>query len=115
MSVLSAKRVRCLSLGISELDEVFPGFETGDFGVLCGNEASSVGFALCVRCVVPVEMGGLGLEVVFIDGGNSFNPYFLAEVARGFGLDPRYVLERIHVSRAFTAYQLSALILEKLN
>lgn len=115
MSVLSAERVRRLFLGFSVVDDVFPGFEVGDFGVLCGSDAHAVGFSLCVRCVAPVEMGGLGLEVVFIDGGNSFNPYLIAEIARGFGLEPRYVLERIHVSRAFTAYQLSALILEKLN
>ncbi|MEM2463926.1 MAG: hypothetical protein QXY07_04510 [Candidatus Bathyarchaeia archaeon] len=115
MSVLSAERVRRLSLGVNSVDDVFPGFESGDFGVLCGSDASAFGFALCVRCVMPAGMGGLGSEVVFVDGGNSFNPYFVADIARGFGLDPRFVLERIHVSRAFTAYQLSALILEKLN
>ncbi|MEM3618420.1 MAG: hypothetical protein QXK47_05045 [Candidatus Bathyarchaeia archaeon] len=115
MSVLSAERVRRLILGISVVDEIFPGFDVGDFGVLCGGDASAVGFALCVRSIAPFEMGGLDSEVVFIDGGNLFNPYLVAEVARSFGLEPRYVLERIHVSRAFTAYQLSALILEKLN
>ena len=115
LSVLSAERVRRLSLGVDLVDDVFPGFEAGDFGVLCGNEASSFGFVLCVRGVMPVEMGGLGSRVVFVDGGNSFNPYVVAGLARGFGLDPRYVLERIYVSRAFTAYQLSALILEKLG
>ncbi|MEM3649000.1 MAG: hypothetical protein QW506_07545, partial [Thermoproteota archaeon] len=115
LSVLSAERVRRLSLGISVVDDVFPGFEVGDFGVLCGSDAHPIGFSLCVRCVAPVEMSGLDSEAVFIDGGNSFNPYISAEVARIFGLDPRYVLERVHVSRAFTAYQLSTLILEKLN
>ncbi|MEM2567744.1 MAG: hypothetical protein QXH20_04640 [Candidatus Bathyarchaeia archaeon] len=115
MSVLSAERIRRLSLRISVVDEIFPGFDVGDFGVLCGGDAPAVGFALCVRSIAPFEMGGLRSEVVFIDGGNSFNPYLVAEVARGFGLEPRYVLERIYVSRAFTAYQLSTLILEKLN
>jgi len=115
LSVLSAERIRRLSLRISVVDEIFPGFDVGDFGVLCGGDAPAVGFALCVRSIAPFEMGGLRSEVVFIDGGNSFNPYLVAEVARGFGLEPRYVLERIYVSRAFTAYQLSTLILEKLN
>jgi len=115
LSVLSAERVRRLSLGISVVDEVFPGFESGDFAVLCGSDALPIGFDLCVRCVLPVEVGGLDSEVVFVDGGNVFNPYFLAELGRGYGLDPRYVLDRVYVSRAFTAYQLSALILERLG
>jgi hypothetical protein len=53
--------------------------------------------------------------VVFVDGGNSFDPYSVAEIARNYGLDSRAVLERIYVSRAFTAYQLSSLILEELE
>lgn len=114
MSVLSAERVRRLSLGISGVDDVFPGFEGGDFGAICGSETFPFGFVLCVRSVMPAEMGGLGSNVVFVDGGNIFNPYVAAEIARSFGLDPHFVLERIYVSRAFTAYQLSALILEKL-
>jgi hypothetical protein len=53
--------------------------------------------------------------VVFVDGGNSFNPYLLGDLARIYDLDPQAALERIYVSRAFTAYQLSSLILEKLE
>jgi hypothetical protein len=34
LSVLSAERVRRLSLGVPVVDEVFPGFESGDFAVL---------------------------------------------------------------------------------
>lgn len=60
-------------------------------------------------------MGGLGSSVVFVDGGNSFNPYFIGETARGYGFDPHEVLGRVYVSRAFTAYQFSALVLEKLE
>ena len=115
LSVLSAEDVRCLSLGISVLDNVFPSFEVGDFGVIYGSEALPFGFVLCVRCAMPADVGGLGSNVVFVDGGNVFNPYFVAEVSRSYNLDPRYVLERIYVSRAFTAYQLSALILERLG
>ena len=115
MSVLSAERVRRLSLGVPVVDDVFPGFEGSDFGVLYGEGSSLMGFVLCVRCILPPDLHGLGCDVVFVDGGNSFSPYLVSEVARGYGFDPRYVLERIYVSRAFTAYQLSALILEKLE
>jgi RecA/RadA recombinase len=112
---LSAQKIRRLSLGVSVLDDIFPGFETGNFAVLHGDSASSILFLLCVRAQLPPEKGGLGSSVVFVDGGNSFSPYIVAELARNHGLDSRAALENIQVSRAFTAYQLSSLILEKLE
>ena len=115
MSVLSAERVRRLSLGVPVVDEVFPGFENGDFAVLYGDDALLVSFVLCVRCALSRDMGGLGTYAVFVDGGNFFSPYLIGDVARGYGFDPRIVLDRIYVSRAFTTYQLSALVLEKLE
>lgn len=115
MPVLSAESVRRLSLGVPVVDDVFPGFEKGDFGVLYGEGVYFLSFVLCVRGVLPQSMGGLGSSVVFVDGGNSFNPYLISEVARGYGFDPREVLGRVYVSRAFTAYQFSALVLEKLE
>jgi len=115
LSVLSAERVRRLSLGVSVLDDVFPGFEAGDFVVLYGDKVSFMSFVLCVRCELSFDKGGLGSSVVFVDGGNSFSPYLVADVARSYGLDSRKALERIYVSRAFTAYQLSSLVLEKLE
>lgn len=115
MSVLSAEKVRRLSLGVPVLDEVFPGFELGDFAVLHGDDASFISFVLSVRCQLPPNEGGLGSAVVFVDGGNSFNPYSVSEIAQSYALDSRLVLEKIYISRAFTAYQLSSLILEKLE
>jgi hypothetical protein len=81
----------------------------------CSDDALPMSFVLCVRCVLPRDMGGLGSSVVFVDGGNSFSPYLIGDVARGCGFEPRNVLERVYVSRAFTAYQFSALVLEKLE
>ena len=115
MSVLSAEKVRRLSLGVPVLDEVFPGFELGDFAVLHGDAASFISFVLSVRCQLPPNKGGLGSSVVFVDGGNLFNPYLVSEIAQSHGFDSRLVLEKIYISRAFTAYQLSSLILEKLE
>ena len=112
---MKADSLKRLKTGIQLVDDVFPGFSHGDFAAIYGDEASTLGFLLCVRGVSPSEFGGLGTGVVFIDGGNSFNPYSVAEVARGWSLNPRDVLEKIFVSRAFTAYQLSALIIEKLD
>ena len=115
MSVLSAQKIRRLSLGVSVLDDIFLGFEAGNFAVLHGDSASFISFLLCVRAQLPPEKGGLGSSAVFVDGGNSFSPYMVAELARSHGLDSRVALENIYVSRAFTAYQLSSLILEKLE
>jgi hypothetical protein len=115
LSILSAEKVRRLSLGVSVLDDVFPGFKLGDFVVLYGDAVSFITFVLSVRCALPPVKGGLGSSVVFVDGGNSFSPYSVSEIGRSYGLDSRSVLENIHVSRAFTAYQLSSLILERLE
>jgi RecA/RadA recombinase len=112
---LSAQKIRRLSLGVSILDDVFPGFEAGNFAVLHGDSASFISFLLCVRAQLPPENGGLGSSVVFVDGGNSFSPYMIAELARNNDLDSRATLESIYVSRSFTTYQFSSLILEKLE
>lgn len=115
MHISKAEGLQTLKIGIPVVDDIFIGFQPGDFAVIYGNEAQSLGFLLCVRSVSPFESGGLDFQAAFIDGGNSFNPYVIAGYARSFGLNPKAVLERIHVSRAFTAYQLSSLILEKLE
>ncbi|CAG0948807.1 hypothetical protein METP3_00062 [Methanosarcinales archaeon] len=62
-------------------------------------------FRLCVSSVISS-----GRDALFVDGGNSFNPYALSKAAKSFGEEPRKVLSRIHVARAFTEYQMDALI-----
>lgn len=61
-------------------------------------------FRLCVSSVVS------GRDAIFVDGWNSFDPYALSKTAKSFGEEPRKVLSRIHVARAFTEYQMDALI-----
>jgi hypothetical protein len=51
---------------------------------------------------------------VFADGGNNFDPYTISDRSVEHGLDAEKVLERIHVSRAFTHHQLACLITDKL-
>ncbi len=51
-----------------------------------------------------------GQEVVWVDGGNSINPYSLAGICKRFRVDSQEVLNSINVSRAFTAYQYVTLI-----
>ena len=62
-------------------------------------------FRLCADSDVSLDR-----DAVFVDGGNSFNPYSLSRIAKSFGAEPRKVLSRIHVARAFTEYQMEALI-----
>ncbi len=62
-------------------------------------------FHLCAASVVSLDR-----DAIFVDGGNSFNPYALSKLAKSFGAEPRKVLSRIHVARAFTEYQMDALI-----
>jgi len=111
----SSRNVACLSLGIQVVDEVFPGLEPRDFAVLHGSASNLMLFELCVRSQLPPSMGGLNSAAVFIDGGNIFDPYVVADAARRHGSNPRDALKRIYISRAFTAYQLSSLILERLD
>ncbi len=54
-------------------------------------------------------------DVVFIDGGNSFDVYALTACCRRFKLDPEYILKRVKVARAFTVYQLDTLLTRDLE
>ena len=105
-----------LSLNIENVDCLFPSFMLGDFVVLHGSSAvQSLLSSLCVRAQLPYQLGGLETNVLFVDGANSFRLYDVSTIAQTCELDPRDVLRRIFVSRAFTAYQLSSLIFEQLQ
>jgi len=113
---LSGKSNRVLALGIPKLDAVFPGFQRGEFAVLVGRPlCTMLSFLLSVRCQLPFKKGGLNSRVVYVDGGNTFDLYAVSAIAQEYGLDPKSVLEKILVSRAFTAYQLTELVFEKLE
>ena len=98
------------------VDDIFPGLAPGDFAVLYGSRSVvSLTSLLCIRAQLPVQLGGLASNVVFIDGGNTFRLYNIARFAQLHYLNPKEALERIFISRAFTAYQLTSLIMEKLE
>jgi Rad51 len=104
------------SLNMPDVDELFPGFTPGDFAVLYGSRSViSLTSLLCIRAQLPAQLGGLGSNVVFIDGGNTFRLYKITRLAQLHHLNPRQALEHIFISRAFTAYQLTSLILDKLE
>jgi len=114
--VLSKEANRVLSFDIPRIDDAFPGFQRGDFAVLFGRRlCRTLLFLLSVRCQLPFKKDGLNSRVVYIDGGNTFDPYAISAIAQQYGLEPKCVLEKILISRAFTAYQLTALVFEKLE
>lgn len=104
-----------LSLNMRNVNQLFPGFAVGDFAVLHGSPSvTSLASLLCVRAQLPLQLGGLGSNVVFVDGGNTFRLYQVTRIAQLYRLNPKEALERVYISRAFTAYQMTALIMEKL-
>jgi hypothetical protein len=104
------------SLNMPGVDELFPGFVPGDFAVLYGSpQVNTLTSLLCVRAQLPPQFGGLGSNVVYIDGGITFRLYRIAQLAQLHELNPETALRRIFISRAFTAYQLTSLVMEKLE
>jgi len=57
----------------------------------------------------------LGTNVTFVDGGNTFRLYDVSTIAQVHELDPKEVLERIFISRAFTAYQMTSIVFDRLR
>jgi len=101
---------------MQSVDGLFGGFAEGDFAVLYGMPTVlPLSLLLAVRAQLPFQLGGLETNVVFVDGGNSFRLYQVSRIAQLHQLDPRQVQRRIYISRAFTAYQMTSLVLEKLK
>jgi len=51
-----------------------------------------------------------GGRLSLLEGANRFHPYRIGERARSLGIDPGEALDRIRLARAFTAYQMIALV-----
>ncbi len=105
-----------LSFNIENIDDLFPGFALGNFAVLHGSSTVlPLSMLLCVRAQLPYQLGGLETNVVFVDGGNTFGLYDVSYIAQLHELNPKEVLERIFISRAFTAHQMTSLVLDRLQ
>jgi len=96
----------------------------GELAILKG-AAASVIYEMAVRCFLE-----LGRPAVLVDGGCQADPYEVAAIAKRMGrerqgekgasnrvgrVDEDEVLRNIHVARAFTAHQLEALIVSRLE
>jgi len=81
----------------------------GKIGLLYGNTP-----------LTRLAMYGITLVVIrnrsvwVVDGANSFDAYWVARLARRWNHAPESILSRIHLSRAFTCYQLTESITRRL-
>jgi hypothetical protein len=105
-----------LPLNMKGVNQLFLGFEQGNFAVLHGlHSVNSLISLLCVQAQLPTQLGGLNSNVVYIDGGNTFRLYQISKIAQNNKLNPKRVLDNIYISRAFTAYQVTSLIMQHLK
>jgi hypothetical protein len=102
---LSADRPRIIAEPLSRFFA-----SDGKIGLLYGS-APLTRFALYSITVAAVARH----DVWVLDGGNWFDAYFVARLARKWSIAPEIVLSRIRLSRAFTCYQMSELITRRLG
>jgi len=118
-TILEAQPTRAqslLSLNMPNVDNLFPGFAPGDFAVLYGSQSvTSFASLLCIRAQLPVQLGGLDSNVIFIDCKNTFSSNSINRLAQLNHINPVKARKRIFNFGAFTAYQLTSLIIEKLE
>jgi DNA repair protein RadA len=101
------RQVQKLQSKVQSIDDLLGGgFETqalvevyGEFG----SGKTQIGHQLAVNCTLPLEEGGLDGDVFYIDTEDTFRPERITQMARGYGLDPAKVLDRIHVARAYNS------------
>ncbi len=67
-----------------------------------------LGLTIAVRSLLA------GDRLCWVDGVNAFNPYAVARLTKRAGRNPRELLARVYVSRAFTCHQLHALVVGRL-
>jgi len=72
-----------------------------------------VGPRVAVEPVLEMLYAGNALargRVSLLEGANRFHPYRIGELGRSLGVDATETLHRIRLARAFTAYQMVALV-----
>jgi len=97
---------------IPEIDALLGGFKAGEMTFINGYSSiiSEIPSQLCVNTYRTFQN-----DVIYIDGGMHADPYRIASYARKMEIDQKEILNHVHISRAFTVYQLSTLIHEMLE
>ncbi len=106
---------RCFSDRLKAFQDFFSE-ELGGHIVLDREESYSFDFPhyLAVGMQTKRESKDSDPSSIWLDGCNVFNPYRISEIARNSSIEPESALQDVYVSRAFTCYQMSSLILEKM-
>ncbi len=101
-----------LPTSIPQLDKVQDGFTAGELIFIDGTSPliSTIPAQLCVYTYQNFHS-----DTLYIDGGMRVNPYTIASAARRHHLNQHQLLTHVHISRAFTVYQLSTLIQDMLE
>jgi len=99
---------------IDYIDQFFGALISRGLVVLYGSRTCHVLSELLCIHNLPEGLDGSDSSKIFIDGGNLFDPYYISLSARSLGLEPEKTLRNIWVSRAFTSYQMTSLLTEKL-
>ncbi len=96
-----------ITTGTECLDLLFDGgIETqaltevyGEFG----SGKTQLCHTLCVTVQKPKEEGGLEGTVLYIDTENTFRPERIVSIAKAHGMDPKKVMDKIIVARAYNS------------
>jgi RecA/RadA recombinase len=98
--------------GIKEIDKLTGGFKRGEITYIDGDSSliSRIPDQICVNTYRTFHS-----DIIYIDAGMSVDPYRIAKYARKIEVSQREALEHVHISRAFTVYQLSTLIQDMLE
>ena len=98
------KSIGKISTGSKSFDELLGGgIETQSITEAYGKFSSGksqLAFQLSVNVQKPVEQGGLGGKVLFIDSEGTFRPDRIVQMANGSGMNPDEVLKNIFIARA---------------
>jgi hypothetical protein len=97
---------------IPRIDRFIGGFARGSITLLASH--SEFLFNLMARTMVNT-VKCTERDVIYVDGGNSLDPYLLTTACRLFRVDADAVLRRVQVARAFTVFQLDSLIMHGLE
>ena len=96
-----------LSTGADELDTLLGGgIESETTTEISGKEGSGktqICHMLAVQAQRPLEKGGLGAEVAWIDTEDTFRPDRIVEIATALEMEPMTVLSHIHRWKAANA------------
>ncbi len=107
-------KVRKITTGSKNLDGLLGGgVETRtvtEFYGEYGSGKTQICHQLSVNVQLPEDKGGLGAKAVYIDTEGTFRWERIEQIARGVGLDPDEVMEKIYWIRAINSHHQMAIV-----